>query len=29
MRTPRGRVATAHAFRHIGLEPPKEQPGLF
>jgi Holliday junction DNA helicase RuvB len=29
MRTPRGRVATAHAYRHIGMEPPKEQPGLF
>jgi holliday junction DNA helicase RuvB len=22
-RTPRGRCATAHAFRHIGLEPPE------
>ena len=27
MRTPRGRCATAHAFRHLGLEPPGEQPG--
>jgi Holliday junction DNA helicase RuvB len=23
-RTPRGRVATEHAFRHLGLEPPRE-----
>ena len=29
MRTPRGRVATAHAYLHLGLEPPKQQPGLF
>jgi holliday junction DNA helicase RuvB len=31
-RTPRGRVATDRAFRHLGLEPPREraaQPGLF
>ena len=28
-RTPRGRVATAHAFRHLGMEPPRDQPGLF
>jgi Holliday junction DNA helicase RuvB len=27
-RTPRGRVATPHAFRHLGLEPP-EPPALF
>jgi len=29
MRTPRGRCATAHAFRHLGLEPPKDGPTLF
>ncbi|MEQ9094058.1 MAG: Holliday junction DNA helicase RuvB C-terminal domain-containing protein, partial [Miltoncostaeaceae bacterium] len=32
MRTPRGRVATARAFRHLGLEPPRDTPsqeGLF
>ena len=23
-RTPRGRCATAHAFRHLGLEPPAD-----
>jgi Holliday junction DNA helicase RuvB len=23
-RTPRGRVATAHAYRHLGLEPPRD-----
>ena len=30
-RTPRGRVATARAYRHLGLVPPPEtgQPGLF
>ena len=29
-RTPRGRCATPHAFRHLGLEPPPQQPqGLF
>jgi len=28
-RTPRGRTATAHAFRHLGLAPPAEQPVLF
>jgi holliday junction DNA helicase RuvB len=28
-RTPRGRCATAHAFRHLGLDPPAEQPVLF
>ena len=30
-RTPRGRVATARAYRHLGLAPPAEvgQPGLF
>ena len=30
-RTPRGRVATARAYRHLGLHPPAEvgQPGLF
>jgi Holliday junction DNA helicase RuvB len=27
-RTPRGRVATARAYAHLGLEPPAE-PGLF
>jgi len=31
VRTPRGRVATARAYRHLGLEPPREaaQEGLF
>ncbi len=31
-RTPRGRIATAHAYRHLGFVPPAgtaEQPGLF
>ncbi len=31
-RTPRGRMATAHAYRHLGFTPPTsltEQPGLF
>ena len=30
-RTPRGRVATARAYRHLGLAPPAhaDQPGLF
>src|SRR5918998_588069 len=28
-RTPRGRCATAHAFRHLGLEPPAEPSALF
>jgi Holliday junction DNA helicase RuvB len=28
MRTPRGRVATAAAWRHLGLEPPIASPGL-
>ena len=28
-RTPRGRVATALAYKHFGLEPPRRQPGLF
>ena len=28
-RTPRGRCATAHAFRHLGLEPPPEPSALF
>ena len=28
-RTPRGRCATPHAFRHLGLPPPAEQPVLF
>ena len=31
-RTPRGRVATPRAFRHLGLAPPRgvpDQPGLF
>jgi Holliday junction DNA helicase RuvB len=29
-RTPRGRCATEHAFRHLGLEPPRrEPPALF
>jgi Holliday junction DNA helicase RuvB len=29
MRTPRGRCATAHAFRHLGLEPPESDSTLF
>jgi holliday junction DNA helicase RuvB len=29
MRTPRGRVATAAAWEHLGLEPPRAQTGLF
>jgi Holliday junction DNA helicase RuvB len=28
-RTPRGRVATAAAWRHLGLAPPAAGPGLF
>jgi Holliday junction DNA helicase RuvB len=28
-RTPRGRCATAHAFRHLGLEPPASDSTLF
>lgn len=28
-RTPRGRCATVHAFRHLGLEPPEQPPALF
>jgi holliday junction DNA helicase RuvB len=28
-RTPRGRCATPHAFRHLGLEPPAEAAALF
>ena len=28
-RTPRGRCATQHAFRHLGLEPPAEAASLF
>jgi Holliday junction DNA helicase RuvB len=28
-RTPRGRVATALAYKHFGLEPPRAQHGLF
>ena len=28
-RTPRGRVLTPHAFRHMGLTPPRRDPGLF
>jgi Holliday junction DNA helicase RuvB len=28
-RTPRGRVATARAFEHLGLEAPRQAPGLF
>jgi holliday junction DNA helicase RuvB len=28
-RTPRGRVATAIAYKHFGLEPPRPQHGLF
>ena len=28
-RTPRGRCATVHAFRHLGLEPPAEDSTLF
>jgi holliday junction DNA helicase RuvB len=29
VRTPRGRCATAHAYRHLGLEPPAEGATLF
>jgi Holliday junction DNA helicase RuvB len=29
LRTPRGRCATPHAFRHIGLRPPENSPQLF
>jgi Holliday junction DNA helicase RuvB len=29
MRTPRGRAATARAFRHLGVEPPADGPTLF
>jgi Holliday junction DNA helicase RuvB len=29
MRTPRGRCATEHAYRHLGLEPPMDGPTLF
>jgi Holliday junction DNA helicase RuvB len=29
VRTPRGRCATPHAFRHLGLEPPPEAASLF
>jgi Holliday junction DNA helicase RuvB len=28
-RTQRGRVATALAYKHFGLDEPKRQPGLF
>jgi holliday junction DNA helicase RuvB len=28
-RTPRGRCATVHAFRHLGLQPPAEPTALF
>ena len=28
-RTQRGRVATALAYKHFGIEPPRRQPGLF
>jgi Holliday junction DNA helicase RuvB len=28
-RTPRGRCATVHAFRHLGLEPPASHSTLF
>ncbi|VUF15455.1 hypothetical protein MTDSW087_05195 [Methylobacterium dankookense] len=27
-RTPRGRLLTAHAFRHMGLTPPRRDPNL-
>src|SRR4051812_11611433 len=29
LRTPRGRCATPHAFRHLGLRPPEHAPQLF
>ena len=29
MRTPRGRVATPAAFKHLGVEPPSEGARLF
>ena len=28
-RTPRGRCATVHAYRHLGIEPPAADPALF
>jgi Holliday junction DNA helicase RuvB len=28
-RTPRGRVATALAYKHFGIDPPRRQPALF
>jgi holliday junction DNA helicase RuvB len=28
-RTPRGRMATPRAYRHLGIAPPRTQPGLF
>jgi len=28
-RTPRGRLLTAHAFRHLGLAEPARDPGQF
>jgi Holliday junction DNA helicase RuvB len=28
-RTPRGRLLTAHAFRHLGLEEPRRDPAQF
>jgi Holliday junction DNA helicase RuvB len=28
-RTPRGRCATVHAFRHLGVAPPPEPSALF
>jgi Holliday junction DNA helicase RuvB len=28
-RTPRGRCATVHAFRHLGLDPPERAQALF
>ena len=29
MRTPRGRIATAAGWRHLGLRPPASEPSLF
>ena len=28
-RTPRGRLLTAHAFKHLGLDEPKRDPSQF
>ncbi|MDB5076370.1 MAG: Holliday junction helicase RuvB, partial [Chloroflexi bacterium] len=28
-RTPRGRVATSHAYEHLGIAPPQREPAAF